>query len=215
MEEMKKGKNIDSKSIKLIADGDHIENEVMFGTCNTIKITASGIMNSNHSIHFDDADEGVARRYENLQFNNEFRPDYEDNEELGQFKSDPNFQDNLLSKKHTYLKMLFNYGNDIYNNGMPETPKEFLEERKITMEDNFKFKTFIKDYTIKCDNETISKYDLIEMYKLKTDNKIDNKSIIDDMKSMNYIYDRNRSANKHRGVFIGLKFIDNIDDDDE
>jgi hypothetical protein len=212
MEEMKKGKNIDSKSIKLIADGDQIENEVMFGTCNTIKITASGIMNSNHSIHFDDADEGIARRYENLQFNNEFRPDYVDDVEKGQFKSDPNFQDDLIKKKHTYLKMLFDYGNDIYNNGMPETPSEFLEERKITMEDNFKFKTFIQDYTIKCENENISKYDLIEMYKLKTENKIDNKSIVDDMKSMNYIYDRNKTCNKHRGVFIGLKFIDNIED---
>tara|TARA_R110000823_G_scaffold265121_1_gene385104 strand:+ start:333 stop:2561 length:2229 start_codon:yes stop_codon:yes gene_type:complete len=212
MEEMKKGKNIDSKSIKLIADGDQIENEVMFGTCNTIKITASGIMNSNHSIHFDDADEGIARRYENLQFNNEFRPDYVDDFEKGQFKSDPNFQDELINKKQTYLKMLFDYGNDIYNNGMPDTPSEFLEERKITMEDNFKFKTFIQDYTIKCENENISKYDLIEMYKLKTENKIDNKSIVDDMKSMNYIYDRNKTCNKHRGVFIGLKFIDNIED---
>jgi len=213
MEEMKKGKKIDSKSIKLIADGDQIENEVMFGTCNTIKITASGIMNSNHSIHFDDADEGVARRYDNLQFNNEFRPDYVDNEELGQFKSDPNFQDNLLNKKHTYLQMLFNYGNDVYNNGMPDTPAEFLEERKITMEDNFKFKTFIKDYTEKCDNEKISKLELLEQYNYKTNEKIDERSIIDDMKSMGYIYDRNKTSNKNRGVFIGLKFIQNIDDD--
>ncbi len=213
MEEMRKGKSIDSKPIKLLADGDVIENEVMFGTCNTIKITASGILNSNHSIHFEDADEGISRRYENLQFNNEFRPDYTDNEDLGQFKSDPNFQDNLLSKKHTYLQMLFNYGNDVYINGMPETPIEFLEERKITMEDNFKFKTFIGDYTQKCDEGKISKVELLEMYKAKTDNKIDNKSIVDDMKSLGYIYDRNRSSNKNRGVFIGLKFIDNIDDE--
>ena len=72
LDEMKKGKKIDSKYVKLIADGKLYENEVLFGTTNTFKIQAKAFLLLNHMTDFDAMDLGVYRRYTHLQFDSEF-----------------------------------------------------------------------------------------------------------------------------------------------
>jgi hypothetical protein len=100
-----------------------------------------------------------------------------------------------------YETLWINKSKSCINDLLPFNPLK--NNRKKTSIYNLTLKKFIEDYTEKCDNGKISKVDLLKMYKEKTDNK----SIIEDMKLLGYTYDRNKSSNKNRGVFIGLKYI--------
>jgi len=111
-------------------------------------------------------------------------------------------RENNSDHKHlkAYETLWINKTKSCINKILPFNPLNYNKSSKYN-----KLEKFITDYTEKCDEGKISKVELLEMYKEKTDNKIDNKSIIDGMKSLGYIYDRNKSSNKNRGVFIGLK----------
>jgi phage/plasmid-associated DNA primase len=71
-EEYPKDKEVNSDLTKEIADGNQIENEVMFGTSETINLMFKMFALSNHCPKIDPNETAVYNRYKQISFNSHF-----------------------------------------------------------------------------------------------------------------------------------------------
>ena len=215
LDEMKKGKKIDSKYVKLIADGKLYENEVLFGTTNTFKIQAKAFLLLNHMTDFDAMDLGVYRRYTHLQFDSEFDVlnKYklkEDNYEKLKFIPDLKFTDRMIEKKLALTHILLDYAYETYINGIPPMPIEFEEQKELMNDCNAEINEWLETIIYKDSNEKTSKQEIIDRYKSDFNKSIENKEVIDIMKQLGYAkyYNNNTTKNingvRYRGVYVGV-----------
>jgi phage/plasmid-associated DNA primase len=220
LNEFDEKKTIDSQMFKDLGDGESISNEVMFGTTNNIKLKAKPFITSNYTPKFDQQDKGVERRYKHLQFNSVFG-DIEDIENL-KFKKNRNFKEDIINCKNELVHILLSYAHNVYINGLPEYPKEYLEEKKSVLGMNNEFgdwfeyakteEKIIIDKQSFCSSHILRK----EYNKYAYENNLEkldkNKHLIDKMKQLGYKYDRQKMIDKKKGVFIGLSIVENDSD---
>ena len=204
-EEMRKGKKIDTRFFKIVSDGSNLDNEVMYATNKKVEICAKCILVSNHSPDFDEPDEGAKRRYQHFQFDNTFRPEYEDDFEKRQFKADSKFVDKLVARSDTLIKMLLRSANKVLIDGLPKEPELYAKEKKEVMALNFVFKSWINESCEFSDNFRVGKKELIDKCQTDCNIKLDEKSLKDDMKGLGFKYDWALRSNNNRGVFVGLR----------
>ena len=207
-EEMRKGKKIDTRIFKTIADGMVIDNEVMFGTNKKINVNSKCILISNHTPDFDEPDEGANRRYTHFQFDSEFRPEYKtDDYENKKFIAINNIEEEFIKRKETLIWFILQLAHEVYHKGLPEIPEYYKDEKKEIMDSNFVFKTFVSEFCEIGEGYRISKKELVEKYYIEKNIKIDEKTLRDEMKGLGYEYKRKlRGGNdKSQGVFIGLR----------
>ena len=225
LDEMKKGKKIDSKYVKLIADGKLYENEVLFGTTNTFKIQAKAFLLLNHMTDFDAMDLGVYRRYTHLQFDSEFDVlnKYKlkvDNYEKLKFIPDLKFTDRMIEKKLALTHILLDYAYETYINGIPPMPREFEEQKELMNDCNAEINEWLESIIYKDSNERTSKQEIIDRYKSDFNKSIENKEVIDIMKQLGYAkyYNNNTTKNingvRYRGVYVGVGLEEKSTDDD-
>jgi len=220
LNEFDEKKTIDSQLFKDLGDGESVSNEKMFGTNDTINIKAKAFITSNYTPKFDNIDKGVERRYKHLQFNSVFGKE-EDIENL-KFKKNRNFKEDIINCKNELVHILLSYAHNVYINGLPEYPKEYLEEKKSILGMNNEFgdwfeyakteKQIIIDKEYTCSSHLF----LNEYNKYAYENNLEkldkNKHLIDKMKQLGYEYDRQKMINKKKGVFIGLSIVENDSD---
>ena len=72
LEELPAERNTNAELMKIIADGKTIENEVMFGTEEKIKIMFKMFVLSNHISKIDPKETAVYNRYKQISFNSHF-----------------------------------------------------------------------------------------------------------------------------------------------
>ena len=220
LNEFDEKKTIDSQLFKDLGDGESVSNEKMFGTNDTINIKAKAFITSNYTPKFDNIDKGVERRYKHLQFNSVFGKE-EDIENL-KFKKNRNFKEDIINCKNELVHILLSYAHNVYINGLPEYPKEYLEEKKSILGMNNEFGDWFEyaktEKQIIIDKEyTCSSHLLLNEYnKYAYENNLEkldkNKHLIDKMKQLGYEYDRQKMINKKKGVFIGLSIVENDSD---
>jgi phage/plasmid-associated DNA primase len=217
-EEMRKGKKIDTRIFKTIADGMVIDNEVMFGTNKKINVNSKCILISNHTPDFDEPDEGANRRYTHFQFDSEFRPEYKtDDYENKKFIAINNIEEEFIKRKETLIWFILELANNVYHNGLPEIPEYYKNEKKEIMDTNFVFKTFINEFCEIGHGLRVSKKELVDKYYMEKNIKIDDKTLRDEMKGLGYEYNRELRHNGNKAIFIGLKLkeeeclLDDID----
>ena len=219
LDEMKKGKKIDSKYMKLIADGKVYENEVMFGTTNTFKIQAKAFLLLNHMTDFDEMDKGVYRRYTHLQFDSEFDvlDKYKlkkDNYEKLKFIPDLKFTDKMIEKKLALTHILLDYAYKTYINGLPNMPIEFEEEKQLMNDCNAEINEWLEQIIVYNDTSKLSKQEIINRYKSDFNKTIDQKQVVDIMKQLGYAKKYNKNGTKsvdgvsNRGVYKGLELME-------
>ena len=225
LDEMKQGKKIDSKYVKLIADGKLYENEVLFGTTNTFKIQAKAFLLLNHMTDFDAMDLGVYRRYTHLQFDSEFDVlnKYKlkkDNYEKLKFIPDLKFTDRMIEKKLALTHILLDYAYETYINGIPPMPIEFEEQKELMNDCNAEINEWLESIIYNDSNEKTSKQEIIDRYKSDFNKSIQTKEVIDIMKQLGYAkyYNKNTTKNingvRYRGVYVGLGLEVKSTDDD-
>ena len=194
LNEMRKGKKLDVKLFKIIADGANYENEVMYGTSTSFDIQAKAFLLSNHTIDFDSSDKGAERRLRHVQFDSEFREKFDDDYENKRFKADPEFPKKLFERRLTFLKMLLERARNVYTDGMPKIPDEFVEELDQVLEANnttlnwFKDNLSIEEDAKTCNNE------IIDRLKIDMGVKITAKELGDYMKQLGFskYYDKSQ-----------------------
>jgi phage/plasmid-associated DNA primase len=138
-EEMNEKKKLCGKTFKTIADGLAIENEVMYGTCDKIKITAKCMLNSNWTPEFDKPDEGVKRRYQHFQFDSQFSDKFvEDDYQNKKFIGRKDAWKDFLDRKETFMYIILEIAHRYYIHGFPKIPEYYEQEKEDSMEDIYR-----------------------------------------------------------------------------
>jgi phage/plasmid-associated DNA primase len=215
-DEFAKSTQIDIETLKVIADGKPLPNEVMFGTSEDINLQGKLFIVSNHTPSMV-ADGGVSNRYRQIEFNSHFG-DYVDDYVKLRFKKDVYLADKL--KEHyanDIINLLMDYASMYYTEGLKPMPEEFRLATQETLELNNHFQTWFNDNCEVSPNFKISKDELL--------NNIDMtfKELKDELKRIDFKYNKDlRGFDKlngkyPKGGFIGFRIIprDDFIDEDE
>lgn len=206
VEELSKN-NLNVELLKEIGDGKTIENEVMYGTSENINIMGKLICISQHTPSFA-SDGGMQNRYEQLEFNSSFKDNVENDYDKKIFLKDKFLADKIgTTYKYALLNILLKYSYEYsIDKKLKQKPHEFIEATNETLETNSGFKMWFAD------NCQIGEDFKIGKEELMTCSKMDFKTLKDELKKMDFIYDKNKMFNKKRGIWEGFKI--KISDED-
>ena len=135
--------------MKEIADGKTIENEVMFGTSESINILYKMFILSNHIPKVDSNEEAVYNRYKQVSFGSHFdRTGMRQKEDADRllFIADCSLSDKL---KNEYYNEIFNiiieYAAKYFVNKLPQIPEKFQKDAQETKLKNDEFRMWFND----------------------------------------------------------------------
>lgn len=214
IEELKQDK-LDTSLYKDLVDGDMVNNEILFSTCEKINITFKLNVISNSDPNFK-SDKGMMRRGILVNHTNEFydKEDYEQcNNRKGVYVKDKWILEKYKREeyKNALFHLLLPYSISFYNNGL-KIPKLFKEGFKQLCEENDKMKDFIDSkLTITGDsNDRIYKEDFKTVYNQHCKLNFSWIHILSDIKRTGLSYDCEKKTMyeglSQKGCIIGVKF---------
>ena len=203
--------------MKEIADGKTIENEVMFGTSESINILYKMFILSNHIPKVDSNEEAVYNRYKQVSFGSHFdRTGVRQKEDADRllFIADCSLSDNL---KNEYYNEIFNiiieYAAKYFVNKLPQIPEKFQKDAQETKLKNDEFRMWFND------NCEVDDSGRIPLELLRERSGFDDKMLKEGMKRIGLKYDPNLSkmgkntvGKSFKGGFEGCCFLKNNDE---
>jgi phage/plasmid-associated DNA primase len=212
MDEFGKTKT-DAELMKVCADGLTIENEVMFGTSEIIKIMFKMFILTNTIPELDGKESACYNRYKQISFNSHFDRHgirmIEDPEKL-QFIADLTLGDRLKNDYvNEIMDLLIEYANKYYIDGIKTIPKQFQNDAKETKQSNDTLKNWIDD------NCQMS--GKIAIKQIITETKMNEKFVKEGMKRLGFKYDKDLSGlgkdpggKAYKGGYEGLSLREDI-----
>ena len=218
LEELPKEKETNAEIMKEIGDGNHLENEVMFGTSEKINILFKMFVLSNHIPNIDPNENAVYNRYKQISFNSHFDRTgtrREENYDKLLFIADTTLGDKI---KNDYCNEVFDliieYANKYYQNKIPKIPSQFINDTKETQYKNDTFASWFDDNCVLCENSRVP------LKKLTLISGLSEKLVKEGMLRKGFKYDKDLSKmgkdtyNKvYKGGYIGIAFVENDDVD--
>ena len=204
--------------MKEIADGKTIENEVMFGTSESINILYKMFILSNHIPKVDSNEEAVYNRYKQVSFGSHFdRTGMRQKEDADRllFIADCSLSDKL---KNEYYNEIFNiiieYAAKYFVNKLPQIPEKFQKDAQETKLKNDEFRMWFND---NCELDDSGR---VPLELLRERSGFDDKMLKEGMKRVGLKYDKdlvgmskNVFTNKYyKGGFEGCCFLKNNDE---
>ena len=222
MDEMPKEKDTNADLIKELADGKQIENEVMFGTSETINIMFKVFALSNNIPKINSNEQAVFNRYKQVSFNSHFDRKGErlvENPDKLLFIADTNLT-NIIKEKYynEVLNLVIDYAHKYYKNNkkLPAIPLQFVKDTKETQSTNDIFGSWFND---NCELITTERVALKMLVKCS---EMDEKMIKEGMMRKGFKYEKDlRSIGKdlygkaYKGGYNGVKININDDETDE
>jgi phage/plasmid-associated DNA primase len=211
-------KRTNAALIKELADGKTIENEIMFGTSESINILYKIFILSNHIPNVDSNEEAVYNRYKQISFSSHFDRTgarLEDDPDKLLFRADIDLSDKL---KTEYANEIFNiiidYAAKYTVSKLPKVPEKFQKDAQETKVKNDEFQMWFNDNCEKDDSKRVP------MELLREKSGFDDKTIKEGMKRVGFKYDKDlRSGlgknvlNKpYKGGFVGCFLKENIEE---
>lgn len=143
-------KKIKSELMKVIGDGLKCENEVMYGTSETIIIFFKLFILTNHLPNIDAKETAVYNRYKQISYGSHFDRTGErkvENPELLQFIADTELGDKIKTEYcNEVFHLVIQYGHQFIVDGkLPPVPEQFLNDVKETKDTNDKFASWFND----------------------------------------------------------------------
>jgi hypothetical protein len=177
--------------IKEVADGKTIENEIMFGTSESINILYKMFILSNHIPNMDSNEEAVYNRYKQISFGSHFDRTgmrKEANSDKLLFIADCGLSDKL---KNEYYNEIFNlvieYAAKYFINKLPQIPEKFQKDAQETKMKNDEFGMWFNENCKFDDSRRLA----LEI--LRENSGFDDKAIKEGMKRIGIKYDSNLS----------------------
>ena len=216
IEELDK-KKIDGDLLKDTVDGNQLNNEVLFGTTEGIKISFKLLFFSNNFMNFD-SDSGIKRRTITVFFNSKFVDKEELEKERATYTQGKVFPKNksLLDKfisaeyKNAFLHLIIAKARDYFTKGIT-IPESYKQVTNDFCDENDKMKSFLENNFERTDKEDdkISKDEFKDMYNAYTKCNYAWSTILSDIKRCNLEYNKDRWGSynglKNRGVILKLK----------
>jgi phage/plasmid-associated DNA primase len=211
LDEFSKTKTTNAVLLKEIADGKTIENEVLFGTSETINILFKMFILSNHIPKVDPNEEAVFNRYKQVSFGSHFDRSgmrKQENPEKLLFIADcglatkikSDFYNEVFSLVTEYAKMYLETGLKI--------PEKFIEDAIATKTKNDEFAVWF--------NENCKEGGRLSIDIVVEKSGFTREFVIDGMKRMGYCFNKvmggmgkNKLTGKYyKGAFEGCSFIE-------
>lgn len=212
VEENVDGSKLDASFIKEFADGKQINYEVLFGTTSTIEITGNLFILSNNTLVFV-SDAGMANRYRQMQFNSSFEKDRkEDDYNHLKFKMDEDLGRALREELAIPLINYFiNYSIMFCKDKVfPNLPQDWKEISEDNIESNNPLREFINKYFIICPEGKLTKQSIEKLLK---NNDITERAFKDELMRIDIPYCRYKRYLGHRGIWEGIKLIEEDKED--
>ena len=203
-------KKANAELMKLIGDGLQIENEIMFGTSETIEIMFKTWILTNHIPKIDPKETAVYNRYKQISYGSHFDRTGKrtvENAELLQFVADPSLGDLIKTEyKNEVFELVIEYANKYYKSKLPAIPEQFKKDTEATKMKNDEFATFLQDKCIMDETERVA------LKVLVSQSGFTEKLVKEGMERNGYKYDKDlrklgkdENNNAHKGGYIGLK----------
>lgn len=213
LEELPKEKNTNAELMKEIGDGKQLENEVMFGTSETINVMFKMFALSNHIPKIDPNEKAVYNRYKQVSFNSHF--DRSGNRTTEIPKELKFIADTSLSQtiKDEYFNEVFNlvieYAHRYYTKKLPVIPSQFLADTKETQNKNDSFGCWFDETCAIDSNERVALKLLVK------ESGMSEKLVKEGMERKGLKYNKDlrklgvdsMSGNHYKGGYLGVKYI--------
>jgi phage/plasmid-associated DNA primase len=206
-------KKTNAELLKSIGDGTQIENEVMFGTTQIIKVFFKMFILSNHIPNIDPNETAVYNRYKQISFGSHFdrtgKRKVENASKL-EFIADPTLMETLIREHaNSIFGLIIDYAGSYYSRKLPEIPSQFLEDTRETQLGNDDFAEWFEENMEIGDEYRVACKHLAYM------TGKDEKTIRDGMKRMGFKYDKDlskigkdTSGKSYKGGFIGCRLLE-------
>jgi phage/plasmid-associated DNA primase len=212
LEEYPKDKAVNCELTKEIADGKHTENEIMFGTSESINILFKMFVLSNNIPKIEAEEEAVYNRYKQVSYNSHFDRTgtrlIEDPENL-LFIADTTLADKL--KKEYYnevFDIIIEYANNYYERKLPKIPEQFIKDANDTKNTNDIFGSWFDD------NIEINPNDKVALKKIASECNMTDKQVKEGMLRKGFVYKKdlcglgkNQFDKYYKGGFEGVSLI--------
>ena len=201
--------NMDADFVKILGDGLTTENEVMFGTSETINIQFKVFGLTNHLIRMASNENAVFNRYTQISYGSHFdktgtRTVEESNKLL--FIADKTLSDRLIQDyRNEIFGLVIEYANRYYSSGLPKVPTQFQADAQETKINNDEFAMWIHENCIVDDDARVA------LKALVYESGMPEKKIKENMKRLGYKYDKDlRKCGKddrgaYKGGYVGVK----------
>ena len=217
VEELLKGKELNTGLLKEIRDGKSLSNEVMYGTSKQINVSAKMFILSNHLPVFK-TDNGISTCLRQIQCNTKFctesNPEYHKVGVVpGYMKADKTLADKLRNEYLIPLiQHLLKYARMYVADGkLKPIPKFFLEKARETCMANDEMQSFWDDEIVEGEAYKLSKAELEHHFK-----KLDMKEVQTYFKTRGYEYDKGlRNGDWKRGGWKGITLSQLIEQNDD
>jgi phage/plasmid-associated DNA primase len=200
--------------MKIIGDGNSIENEVMYGTSENIEIFFKMFILTNHIPNIPNNETAVYNRFKQISFNSHFdRSGEREEEDIDNllFIADITLGDKIKTEYfNEVFHLVIEYAKKyIENKGLPSIPLQFQNDTNATKTTNDKFKLWF------IDNCVVDSDSKVALKKIITESECKEDVIKQSMIKMGYKYNKDLSGlgkdNKgkpYKGGYVGIKILD-------
>jgi phage/plasmid-associated DNA primase len=183
-------KKQDPEIMKVISDGTTINNEIMFGTSELVKIMFKIFCLLNTIPALDGKETACYNRYKQISFSSHFDQTgtrLEENPSKLEFIADPKLGNRLIAEfVNEMFDLLIEYGNKYYTDGLKNIPLQFKLDAKETQASNDALKSWLDD--------NCQMTGKIALKQIVQDSKMSDKFVKDGMKRLGFVYDKDMSG---------------------
>jgi putative DNA primase/helicase len=220
LEELPKDKQTNAELMKEIGDGKQLENEIMFGTSETLNILFKMFILSNHVPKIDPNESAVYNRYKQVSFNSHFDRTGERTEEDPKkllFIADSSLGDKIKNEYYNEVfDLIIEYAYKYYEKKIPKIPQQFVNDTNETKTTNDSFAVWFNDNCIIDSNGRVALKQLVSA------SGINEKEVKEGMIRLGFKYNKDLRGlgvdayKKHyKGGFEGVVFTTNDIEDEE
>jgi len=213
-------KKVNAEFMKVIGDGLKIENEIMFGTSETINIMFKAWILTNHIPNIDAKEQAVYNRYNQISYGSHFDRTGNrliENSEKLEFIADCELGDKIKTLySNEIFELIIDYANKYYNHKLPAIPKQFKSDAEATKMKNDEYGSWFLDHCIEDANERVA------LKAIVISSGIHEKLVKEGMIRLGYKYNKDLSklgkdeyGKTYKGGYVGCKLIPEENDEDD
>jgi phage/plasmid-associated DNA primase len=161
LEELPKEKYMNPQIMKEICDGKTLENEIMYGTSESINVMFKMFALSNHIPKIDPNESAVYNRYKQISFNSHFDRSGDRKEPIVEelkFIADATLPNKVKTTMYNEVfSLIIDYANKFYKREkkLPTVPQQFLNDTKETQAVNDDFGLWFDEHCVYSEGDRV------------------------------------------------------------
>ncbi|NDB81577.1 MAG: hypothetical protein EB127_02325 [Alphaproteobacteria bacterium] len=221
LEELPKKNNLNIEWMKEFSGGTQVENEIMYGTSEKVRIRFVMFVLTNHLPVIPAEEQALYNRFKQISHNSHFDRTgkrTENDEANLKFIADPELATTIKTQHYQEVfQLIIDNAHLFYQNGkkLPEIPEQFVKDAKETKEKNDEFGVWFEEFCELQDGEKVSLQLLIEKCNLHKYENMKKKIIKEGMERKGFKYMKdlsgmgcNNYGKFYKGGYVGCRLVE-------